>query len=156
MRIIARSALALVTAAAVAACVAGIAGAAGPGAPVATVPVAGTTDAGTFVGALAVSGFSVADGQVVALGTVTGSVIDAAGNTVARVDAAPVAAPVQAAQAGCTLLSFSFGPFDVNVLGLVVVHVEPIAANVQLEGLLGSLLCGLIGGGTVPPLPAAV
>jgi hypothetical protein len=46
---------------------------------------------------------------------------------------------------GCTLLSLSAGPVDANVAGTVTAHVDPIALNVGLEGLLGSTVCGLLG-----------
>ena len=45
----------------------------------------------------------------------------------------------------CTLLSVSAGPVDANVAGTVAVHVDPIAANVDLDGLLGSVVCPIIG-----------
>ena len=54
-----------------------------------------------------------------------------------------VAAP---AALSCTLLSASAGPVDANVAGTVTVHVDPIAANVGLDGLLGSVVCPIIGG----------
>jgi hypothetical protein len=59
-----------------------------------------------------------------------------------------VAAFLAAAPAAlsCTLLSASAGPVDANVAGTVTAHVDPIAANVGLEGLLGSIVCPIIGG----------
>lgn len=61
-----------------------------------------------------------------------------------------VAAFLAAAPAAlsCTLLSVSAGPVDANVAGLVPVHVDPIAANVGLDGLLGTIVCPLLGGTT--------
>src|SRR4051812_47918370 len=71
------------------------------GAPaVASVPVTGTTsDGGTFAGTMDVTGFAVQDGQVVALGTMSGTLTDSSGNTVGTVSDAPVAAAVQQAAA---------------------------------------------------------
>jgi hypothetical protein len=134
----------------------GVAGAA-TDAAAANVPVTGTTsDGGTFNGTMSIQDVTTQNGQLVALGTVSGTVTDAAGNTVGNIAAAPFAAPVAAQQkGGCTLFSFSFGPFDVNVAGLITLHIEPIAADVELNGLLATLLCGLLGGGgTPPPVPA--
>jgi hypothetical protein len=54
-----------------------------------------------------------------------------------------VAAP---AALSCTLLSASVGPVDANVAGTVTAHVDPIAANIGLDGLLGSVVCPIIGG----------
>jgi hypothetical protein len=125
----------------------------------ATVPVAGTTSTGgTFAGVMNVTGATVQNGQLLALGTVSGTTTDSAGNS-GTVSDAPAAAPAQAPTGSCTLLSFSFGPFDVNAAGLVTIHIEPIAANVTINGILGSILCGLLGGGVAPPpappVPAA-
>ena len=74
----------------------------------------------------------------------------------ARADTSVAAAAPPAAATGdpCKLLSFSTGPIDVDAAGLVIVHVDPIAANVQLSGLLGTLICPLLGGGTPAPVPA--
>jgi hypothetical protein len=74
----------------------------------------------------------------------------AAGTARADTGAAPQA------QVGdpCTLFSFSTGPIDVNVAGQLIVHVDPIGANVQLSGLLGTIVCPLLGGTAAPaPLP---
>jgi hypothetical protein len=157
MKTIAKRVLTLVAVTAAAAIAAGTAGATGAATPVATVGVTGTSADGTFDGTIAITGVTVVDGRTVAIGTLTGT-IAGAGAGVTTVPATPVAVPVQVAQASCTLVSFSFGPLDVDVLGLVSVHVDPIAANVQLNGLLGTLLCGLLGGGggVTPPVPAAV
>jgi hypothetical protein len=109
----------------------------------ATVPVTGTAAGGlTFVGTMTVTDAAVQNGQAVALGTVSGTLQDAAGNTVASVTAAPVAAPVSGDP--CTLLSFSIGPIDTSVAG-VGVHIDPIGATVTLSGLLGNILCPLLG-----------
>jgi hypothetical protein len=51
---------------------------------------------------------------------------------------------------GCTLLSASAGPVDANVAGTVTAHVDPLALNLGLEGLLGSVVCSLIGAAGVP------
>jgi hypothetical protein len=124
--------------------VAALAGTAGTAtASAATAPTIAAVPLGS-AGTFDVTGFAVQNGGLVALGTVAG---------------APAAAPVQAAapSSSCTLFSFSFGPFDVNVAGLVTVHVDAIAANVQVSGILGTLLCGILGGAgaTPPPVPAA-
>jgi hypothetical protein len=116
--------------------------AAGSG-PSATVPVTGTAAGGlTFAGTMTVTGAAVQDGQNVALGTISGTLQDAAGNTVGSVTAVPVAATV--AGDPCTLLSFSIGPIDINVIGIAV-HIDPIGASVTLSGLLGNILCPLLG-----------
>jgi hypothetical protein len=123
----------------------------------ATQSITGTTsDGGTFAGTMQVDDFVVRDGAVWAVGTISGSLTNADGQTVGSVSNAPFAAPAQAAQqTGCTLFAFSIGPIDINVAGLVTVHLEPIALEVRLEGLLGTLLCPILGGGFLTPTPPA-
>jgi hypothetical protein len=58
-----------------------------------------------------------------------------------------VAAPSALA---CTLLSVSAGPVDANVAGTLTVHVDPIGLNVGLEGLLGSIVCPILGATGAP------
>jgi hypothetical protein len=65
------------------------------------------------------------------------------------------AAQPQQAAAGCALVSANVGAVDVDAAGLVTVHVDPVGASVQLNGLLGTLLCGLLGGLGGVPAPAA-
>jgi hypothetical protein len=136
---------------------AGVASATTASTPLAVVPITGTTsDGGTFTGTMSVDDVTVENGAAVASGTISGTLTDAAGQTVGTVAAAPFSAPVQAQQEGsCTLFSLSIGPFDLNVAGLVIVHIEPIALSVSIDGLLGTLLCGILGGGGgAPPVPA--
>jgi hypothetical protein len=126
--------------------------------PLAVVPVTGTTsDGGTFTGTMSVDSVTLQNGVPVAAGTISGAVTNAAGQTIGTVDAAPFAAPAQPQQAdaSCTLFSFSIGPIDLNVAGLVTVHIDPIGASVTLNGLLGTLLCGILGGGGGTPAVAA-
>jgi hypothetical protein len=156
-RVTLRSLLVLTAVLALAAVAAGTSSAATGSASGPTVPVTGTTSTGgTFAGVMTVTGYTVQNGQLMTLGTVSGTTTDAAGNT-GSVSNAPAAAPTQAAPTGsCTLVSFSFGPFDVNAAGLVTIHIDPIAANVTINGILGSILCGLLSGGVAPPPAPAV
>ena len=71
----------------------------------------------------------------------------------ARADAGTTAAPQLQANDPCTLVSFSTGKTDIDIAGQVDVHLDPIGANVQLTGLVGTLLCPLLGGGAPAPTP---
>jgi hypothetical protein len=100
----------------------------------ASAPITGTTvGGGSFAGTMIIEGLVVQDGQLFAVGTVSGASF-----------AAP--AQVQQQQEGCSLLTLSIGAVDVSVAGLVSVHLDPIVLEVRLEGLVGSLVCGLLGG----------
>jgi hypothetical protein len=151
----ARLFLGLATLLSLVALTAATAGASSASAGVASVPVTGTSAAGdTFTGTIDVTGFTVQNGSVVALGTLSGTLRDAAGNTIANVSDVAVAAPVQAQQATpCTILKFSLGGLDFAVDGIAL-HVDPIGLSVELSGLLGNILCPLLGIPASAPPPA--
>jgi hypothetical protein len=121
------------------------------------VPVTGSfTDAfggtGTFVGSLDISRFVVRGGQLLAVGTLTGTLTDSLGALVGTVTR-QITLPVGIAQAACEILDLQLGPLDLDLLGLVV-HLDQINLNITAEqgpgNLLGNLLCavaGLLDGG---------
>jgi hypothetical protein len=123
------------------------------------VPVTGATDAGgTFAGTVGITRFVTQNGSLVALGTVTGAVTDAAGVTTAIAPQA-VALPVAAAGT-CDILHLTLGPLDLNLLGLVV-HLDRIQLDITAQqapgNLLGNLLCAvahLLDGGPLGGLSA--
>jgi len=140
------------------------------------IPVTGTfVDAsgpGTFAGTLKIDRFASRDRQLVVLGTIDGTLTDAAGAT-RSVTAQPVTLPVtnvgvsgasqtqsdgpistQQAEEDCQLVHLEFGGIVLNVLGLQV-SLSPIVLDISLSGLLGGLLCGLLGAlGGGAPAPA--
>jgi hypothetical protein len=110
-----------------------------------TTPVTGTTaTGGALTGTLNITRFAVQNGQLVAIGTLTGTITDAAGNTVGTVTQA-VALPV-AATATCPILHLTLGPLDLNLLGLMV-HLNQVVLNIDAQSgpgnLLGNLLCAV-------------
>jgi hypothetical protein len=113
-----------------------------------SISVTGKSSCGErFTGTVDITGFAVRDGRLVPLGTVSGTLTDAAGDLVGSVRDAPGAAPVEQ--------HVSIGPLDVDG-AVVVLHLDPVALDAGLSGLLGNLLCGLLGGGAAaPPLSAA-
>ena len=110
------------------------------------IPITGSGSAGTFTGSFTPNSFALQGGQVVALGTVTGTVTSAAG-VVTSVLQNNVAAPVAAAStASCTILHLVLGPINLNLLGLVVTTnqiVLDISAQPGPGNLLGNLLCAV-------------
>jgi hypothetical protein len=127
-----------------------------------TLPVTGTfTDAlggvGQFTGTFNLQRFGVVNGQLSAIGTVTGTLTDSAGTvigTVLRNLAIPVLS--SATQASCQILHLELGPLDLNLLGLQV-HLDRIVLDITAVpgagNLLGNLLCAvanlLNGGGAL-------
>jgi hypothetical protein len=119
--------------------------------PSVAVPVMGAvtnaTGGGSFTGTLTVTRFVTRNGQIFALGNVSGLLTTA--NGVTSVITA-VAAPVDTAQATatCSILNLVLGPLHLNVLGLVV-DLNQVVLNVTAESgagnLLGNLLCGIAG-----------
>jgi hypothetical protein len=122
--------------------------------PVAADPTAASvigtlTDAtGAVTGAFDVQTFVVENGTVRAVGTFTGSVTDAAGNT--KQGAQQLAIPVDLAQSigSCQILDLVLGPLDLDLLGLQV-HLDTVHLNITAQSgpgeLVGNLLCAIAG-----------
>ena len=111
-----------------------------------TVPIVGTVDAGgTVAGVFEITRFVARDGQIVALGTFTGSVTDAAGAVTNGTQS--LALPV-AITGTCEILHLTLGPLDLNLLGLMV-HLDQVVLNIDAQtgpgNLLGNLLCAIAG-----------
>jgi hypothetical protein len=139
------------------------------------IPVSGTfADAagpGTFIGTVKIERFASRDHQLVALGTVSGTLTDVVGVTRSVTDQA-VALPVTSFAVGagqqtqadgpigtqqaedCQILHLEFGGITLDVLG-VQVTLSPIVLDISLGGILGGILCGLLGAlGAGAPAPA--
>jgi len=114
-----------------------------------SVPVTGTfTDAlggtGTFVGSVNLTRFTVVNGVLTAIGTLTGTLTDSLGNVLGTVNQS-IALPVGNISATCEILHLELGPLDLNLLGLMV-HLDKIVLDITAQqggGLLGDLLCSL-------------
>ncbi len=111
-----------------------------------TTPVTGTlANGGAFTGALNLTQFAVQNGQIAALGTLTGTLTDAAGAVLGTVNQA-VTLPVTAAAGTCSILHLELGPLDLNLLGLMV-HLDKVVLDISAQSapgnLLGNLLCAV-------------
>ena len=110
-----------------------------------TVPVTGT---GSTAGTFAVQRFTNSGGELVAVGTFTGTVQDATGAVASG--SQQIALPVDLAQSTgtCEILDLVLGPLHLDLLGLVVdlnqVHLT-ITAEQGPGNLLGNLLCAVAG-----------
>ena len=123
------------------------------------IPVNVTNAAGTFTGVFSLNRFVVRNGQLAAVGTLTGTVTNAAGVTVGAI-ARTITLSILNITGTCDILHLELGPIDLDLLGLVV-HVDKIVIDIDAQSgpgnLLGNLLCAvanlLKGGG---PLGAIV
>lgn len=116
-------------------------------APGVTLPVTGTTSSGgTFNGSYNIQHFANQGGKLVAIGTLTGTLTNAAGAVVGDVTNVPVQVPVAAASGTCSVLDLTLGPLDLNLLGLMV-HLNTVHLNITAQSgsgnLLGNLLCAV-------------
>lgn len=116
-----------------------------------TTDITGTfTDAaggtGTFVGTFTAQQFTLVNGQLTVLGTVTGTLTDSLG-TVLGTDTQQITTPLQVT-ATCEILDLTLGPLDLDLLGLVV-HLDQVHLEITAEqgpgNLLGNLLCAVAG-----------
>jgi hypothetical protein len=124
-------------------------GAATPQARTAAVsaPVTGTLPGGgSFAGTYTVNRFLGRQGQLLATGTLSGTLTDAAGNVIGTVTQAPVQNMPVAVQATCEILHLDLGPLDLNLLGLMV-HLDRVVLDISAQqapgNLLGNLLCAV-------------
>ena len=112
------------------------------------VPVTGTlADAtGAVGGTFDVQNFVTDNGALQAVGTFTGTVTDAAGNTTQGTE--QLAIPVDLAQSAgsCQILDLVLGPLDLDLLGLQV-HLDTVHLNITAQSgpgeLVGNLLCAI-------------
>jgi hypothetical protein len=110
------------------------------------VPVEGTiaSTGGMFDGNLDINRVALQNGQLRAIGTLSGDVQNAAGDTVGTVTDKPVNVPVAAEDGSCQILDLSIGAVNLNVLGLLV-QLDPVHLNITAQSgsgnLLGNLLC---------------
>ncbi len=120
------------------------AAAAPPATNAVTVPVTGTGPLGAFAGAFEITRFAVQNGQLVALGTLTGTVTNTLGVVVGTINQA-VAIPVTASGT-CDILNLILGPLSLNLLGLQI-DLNQVVLNITAQSgagnLLGNLLCAV-------------
>ena len=128
------------------------------------VPISGTATAAdntvqTLSGTFTIQRFARAQGQIVAVGTLVGTLTSTTPGTSARTFVTQFSMPLQTsgntataadvtALATCDILHLVLGPLDLNLLGLVV-HLDQvvldITANTGAGNLLGNLLCAITG-----------
>lgn len=122
-------------------------------------PVSGTVEAldgiGEFTGTFSLDRFASQGGELVAIGTLTGTLTDAAGNVIGTVTDFPITLPVSSdgTTGSCDILHLELGPLDLDLLGLQV-HLDQVVLDIDAQqgpgNLLGNLLCavaGLLDGG---------
>jgi hypothetical protein len=111
-------------------------------------PVTGAFDGGTFSGDLTITRFATQAGELVAVGTVSGTLTDLAGNVIGTVTNQAVTLPVTNINGSCQILHLELGPVDLDLLGLVV-HLDQVVLDITAESgsgnLLGNLLCAIAG-----------
>jgi hypothetical protein len=109
------------------------------------IPINFSNANGTFTGVFTLSRFVIRNGQVAAVGTLTGTVTNAAGQTVGAI-IQTITLSLITINATCDILHLELGPIDLNLLGLVV-HVDKIVIDIDAQSgpgsLLGNLLCAV-------------
>lgn len=110
-----------------------------------TVPVSGkTSKGGKFSGNFAINQFKVVNNQIMAAGTLTGTVQNGTGSVIGTV-LKTINLPVTIIDADCDILHLELGPLDLDLLGLEV-HLDKVVLDIDADptgGLLGQLLCGV-------------
>jgi hypothetical protein len=111
------------------------------------VPITGSLpDGGTFVGTFNIQNFANQGGNLVANGTLSGTLTDVFGHVLGTVTNEATALPVTIPGASCQILHLELGPLDLNLLGLTV-HLNRVVLDITAQSgpgnLLGNLLCAI-------------
>lgn len=116
------------------------------------IPISGTIPdiGGAFDGTFDLNRFVVRNGELLALGTLTGTLTDALGNVIGSVSNVSIALPVNLLDStgSCEILDLVLGPLSLDLLGLQVdlsQIVLDITAQSGAGNLLGNLLCAVAG-----------
>jgi hypothetical protein len=98
---------------------------------------------GAFTGTLDITQIVAQNGQLFAIGTLTGTLTDAVGNVIGTVTNLPVMLPLSVSGT-CPVLHLTLGPLDLNLLGLTV-HLDQVVLDISAQAgpgnLLGNLVC---------------
>lgn len=109
------------------------------------IPINFSNANGGFTGLFTLTRFVVQNGQLAAVGTLTGTVTNSAGQTVGAI-VRNITLSLITINATCDILHLELGPIDLNLLGLVV-HVDKIVIDIDAQAgpgnLLGNLLCAI-------------
>jgi hypothetical protein len=110
-----------------------------------TVPITGTGVDTSFVGQFALQGFRVVNGQLSAVGQLTGTLTNTVTGATQTVDQL-LTIPLASAAGTCQILHLELGPLDLNLLGLMV-HLDKVVLDITAQSgpgnLLGNLLCSV-------------
>ena len=122
-----------------------------------SIPINFSSGNSTFNGVLNITRFEAQGSQVVAVGTLAGSVVDRSGKLVGSVLQTVTLGLLGGSSATCPVLHLELGPLDANVLGLVI-HLDKVVLDIRAQPgtLLGGLLCNLNLGGTLADILAAL
>jgi hypothetical protein len=114
------------------------------------IPITGTVanatgTIGTFTGNFTLQSIQNVNGVLSAVGTLSGTLTDTAGNVLGTVTNLPITIPLQATGT-CQILHLELGPLDLNLLGLMV-HLNRVVLDITAQSgpgnLLGNLLCAV-------------
>jgi hypothetical protein len=109
------------------------------------IPISFSNGTLAFTGTLDITQFVAQNGQVVALGTLSGTLTNLVTGAVTTITQ-DVVLPLLQATGTCPILHLVLGPLDVNLLGLTI-HLDQVVLDVSAQSgpgnLLGNLLCGV-------------
>jgi hypothetical protein len=114
------------------------------------IPIRGdVAGGGVFRGTLDLLRFRVVDGALVAVGDLSGTLRNAAGDVVGTITDQRVRLPVALGSiTSCDILRLRLGPLDLDLLGLQV-HLDRVVLDITAQAgpgnLLGNLLCAIAG-----------
>ena len=110
-----------------------------------SIPVVGTASGGSFNGVLELQRFVARNGELTAVGTLTGTLVNTATGVTTSI-VRTISVPAVVTQATCQILHLDLGPLSLDLLGLQV-NLSRIVLDITAESgpghLLGNLLCAV-------------
>lgn len=113
--------------------------------PARNIPVSGSVPStgGTFSGLFTIQGFQYQSGVVSAVGTLAGTIRNAAGTAVATVSNTTVTMPMTQASGSCPVLHLDLGPLNLDLLGLQI-SLNQVVLDITAQSGPGNLLANLL------------
>jgi hypothetical protein len=119
--------------------------------PTQDIPLIGGFANGAFTGVFSIVQFIQSGGGIMAVGTLTGTLTDLAGNVIGTVPGTQIQLPVTQIGGNCNELHIELGSSNVDLLGSVV-QVEQSGVDISADAGIGSLLCSITSLLNVPAL----
>jgi hypothetical protein len=110
--------------------------------PTQNIPLVGSFANGAFAGTFSIVQFIQSGGAIMAVGNLTGTLTDVAGNVIGTVGGTQIQLPVAQIAGNCDELHIELGSSNLDLLGSIV-QVDQAGVDISADAGVGSLLCSI-------------